>query len=414
MHITLKNKNILLGVTGSIAAYKTPELVRLLIKSGAHVKVILTKSGAEFVSPLTLQSLSQNEVYIGKQNLDQESRMSHIALARWADAILIAPASADFIAKIAHGFADDLLSLVCLATTAHVCVIPAMNRQMWAHLATQTNVRTLQQLRYSIWGPNAGEQACGEEGEGRMIEPLEIVNVLEDFFDQSQSTDFNLKGIRFLITAGPTIEPIDPIRYISNHSTGVMGYSLAETALKLGADVTLVTGPTCLSISNKVHAISVKTSEEMLKAVLNEINNHDVFISCAAVADYKPKVTSQQKIKKKPEGLILELQPTQDILATVAQLPKKPVLVGFAAETENMLEYSKEKFLKKKLGLLIANKVGDNQGFGDVKNELFLLSKNDSAVESLSLGTDYKSKHALAILCSIYKFLSNKKDSRSH
>lgn len=365
-------KNILLGITGSIAAYKSAELVRILKNSGANVRVVMSAGAQNFITPMTLQAVSGHPVYTELLDTTSEAAMSHIELARWADIILVAPATAHFMAKIAHGFADDLLTSLCLATTAAVMIAPAMNAQMWAHLATQANSQILAERNIQIIGPGYGEQACGEIGLGRMLEPEEIMAQLEL---SSRQTSI-LQGKHFLITAGPTQEAIDPVRYLSNHSSGKMGYALAKAAAVQGASVTLVSGPTSLSPPANVKHISVITAADMLSAVMDQIKICDVFIAAAAVADFRIKQPSLQKIKKSATPLNLELEPNPDILMTVSKLKQRPYLIGFAAETENLIENAKQKLKQKNCDMIIANHVGNGLGFGVDFNEVTVITNN--------------------------------------
>ncbi len=363
---------ILLGITGSIAAYKTPDLVRRLREVNFDVRVILSAAAKEFVTPLALQAVSGKIVHEHILDPESESAMSHIELARWADLILIAPCSAHFIAKLAHGFADDLLSTVCLATQSKIVLAPAMNQAMWSNLITQSNIKKLQDLGFTILPTGEGLHACGEQGFGRMLESIEIAQTLSDLMKSTL-----LAGKRFLITAGPTQEAIDPVRYLSNHSSGKMGYALAQAALQCGAAVTLISGPTHLPAPADAKLIKVTTAEEMLQAVQNEIKQHDVFISAAAVADYRPAEAAAQKIKKKSQDLLLKLEPTIDILATIAKAKPKALLVGFAAETENSLQHGEKKRCTKALDFMIVNDVSRMDiGFNSDENEVTILSKD--------------------------------------
>src|SRR5690348_1652620 len=323
----MQGKRILLGVTGGIAAYKSPDLVRRLRERGAEVQVVMTASARQFVSSLTFQAVSGRAVRNDLWDPAAEAAMGHIELARWADVVLVAPASADFLAKLATGQASDLLSTLCLATEAPIAVAPAMNRIMWANPATQANVALLESRKIKIVGPAAGEQACGEVGEGRMLEPLEIIDRVAPLIAPTGP----LKGKRVLITAGPTRERIDPVRFISNRSSGKMGFAVAQAAQRAGADVILVSGPVSLATPAGVRRVDCESAIDMLNAVTREIVNADVFISTAAVADYKPAKPADQKIKKASDRMDLEMERTTDILATVASSPERPPLVvGFA------------------------------------------------------------------------------------
>ncbi len=343
-------KKLLLGVTGGIAAYKSAELVRLLVKQDIEVQVAMTHAATQFVTPMTFQALSGKPVYTDLWQPDAGNGMAHIDLSRQVDAILVAPASADFLAKLVHGAADDLLSTLCLARNCKLLVAPAMNQQMWHHPATQRNVRQLQHDGVSLLGPASGSQACGEIGTGRMLEPEELV---ERLLASTQPKLFT--GKRMLITAGPTHEAIDPVRSITNHSSGKMGYSIAQAAIAMGADVTLVSGPVSLAPPTGAHTIQVTSAQEMLAVVESNLNGQDIFISVAAVADYRPAQASQHKIKKSTAPLTLTLEANPDILATVAAQPDAPFCVGFAAESENLLQYAEEKRRRKNLPLIAAN-----------------------------------------------------------
>lgn len=370
-------KKILLGICGGIAAHKSLELLRFLQEAGYEVRCVLTKSALQFVAPLTAQTLSQYPVYHELFDLEQEQKISHIELARWADVILIAPATANFLAKLAHGIADDLLSTLCLATTASIIIAPAMNAKMWENLATQHNAQILKSRNIKIIEPEFGLQACGEIGLGRMAEPNNIAKIVQEFFQAKVS--FANKTV--LISAGPTREAIDPVRYISNRSSGKMGYALAEAFSELGARVTLISGPVALLCPDKIKLIKINTAEEMRAAVLAEINKNELFISAAAVADYRVKEIAQHKIKKTSDTISLELIKNPDILAEVGQLPRRPFIVGFAAETENLEINSRKKLESKNCDLIIANLVGFNQGFERDNNEILLVSKSESAVK---------------------------------
>ncbi len=366
------NKHILLGVSGGIAAYKSAELVRLLKKQGAEVQVVMTQSAMQFVSPLTFQALSGNPVHSELLDADAENAMGHISLARWADCLLIAPATANLIAKLSHGLADDLLSTLYLAATCPVYVAPAMNQAMWNKTVTQENVETLQRHGVKLIGPEQGDQACGETGYGRMSEPVAICNYLADALEnQNPSPVQCLQGLNVLISAGPTREPIDPVRYLTNRSSGKMGYALANAALKAGAEVTLVSGPVSLTAPANVQLIKVETAAQMYEAVMSRASDHAIYIGAAAVADYSPVIMQPEKIKKQEEQSTLILQKTKDILADVAKLDKHPFTVGFAAETHNLEFYARDKLVRKKLDMIAANWVGQEQGgFDSEQNAL--------------------------------------------
>ena len=369
---SLVNKHILLGVSGSIAAYKSAELVRRLKDAGAEVRVVLTAGGAEFVTPLTFQALSGNPVHQDLLDTEPEAAMGHIELARWADAVIVAPASANFIARLAQGRADDLLSAVCLATQAPVAVAPAMNQQMWSNAATKENLQQIQAHGVLQFGPGEGEQACGETGPGRMLEAEQLTQLTAEIF-----TTGSLAGKNVLITAGPTQEAIDPVRYLSNRSSGKMGYAIAQAAAEAGAKVTLVSGPTALESPPRVQRIDVRSAQQMFDAVMANVKQADIFIGTAAVADYRPVNMSANKIKKTNETLMLELHQNPDILAAVAGLNDGPLTVGFAAETENLEQHAKEKLQRKGLDMIAANLVGENLAFERDENALLVLSKNE-------------------------------------
>ncbi|MFT5549527.1 MAG: phosphopantothenoylcysteine decarboxylase/phosphopantothenate--cysteine ligase, partial [Candidatus Azotimanducaceae bacterium] len=367
MNTTLKKK-ILLGITGGIAAYKSAELVRLLIKANFEVRVVMTASAREFVQPLTYQALSGHRVYTDIFDGEADSAMDHIELARWADLMLIAPASSNSLAKLASGYADNLLLTLCLACKKAVAVAPAMNQQMWANPATNENIAQLKKQQKLIWGPASGEQACGDVGLGRMLEPAAIVTLVMTHFEPGK-----LIGKTVLITAGPTREAIDPVRYISNKSSGKMGYALARAACQAGAAVTLISGPVCLTVPERVSRIDVSSATEMRDVVIKHAEQADIFIACAAVADYRVADVSDQKIKKTSETMQLNLTRNPDIVSEVTQLNNKPFTVGFAAETENLAEYAQSKLERKNLDMIAANLVSDDNGFDKESNELLVL-----------------------------------------
>lgn len=352
--LSLTNKRILLGITGGIAAYKSAELTRTLIKAGAEVRVAMTPAATEFITPLTMQALSGNRVHLELLDSDAEAAMGHIELARWADLVVIAPATADFIARMAHAQADDLLTTLVLASVAPIAVAPAMNQAMWADTGTQANLESLRQRGVHIWGPGSGEQACGDVGLGRMIEPEEIAAHCASMFEAGM-----LAGKRFLITGGPTREAIDPVRFISNHSSGKMAYALAAEAAAEGARVTLVSGPVQLSTPESVQRIDVESAEEMFAAVMEAVANTDVFIGVAAVADYRPAEIADEKIKKTEEEMLIRLVKNPDIISSVSRLSPRPFVAGFAAETENIVANGQDKLVRKGLDLLFANHATD-------------------------------------------------------
>lgn len=368
----LKTKKILLGVTGGIAAYKSADLVRRLREVGAEVQVVMTSAAKEFIGPLTFQALSGNPVHLDLLDSSAEAAMGHIELARWADIVVIAPASADFIARLTHGHANDLLSTICLATTAKIVVAPAMNQQMWLNAATQENVQRLIGRGIHLFGPAEGSQACGEHGPGRMLEPQQLLHYLTYLLLPKL-----FKDEQILVTAGPTHEAIDPVRYISNHSSGKMGFAIAEMASAVGAKVILIAGPTNLVTPFKVERIDVKTAKEMQRAVLKNIINCKILFAAAAVADYRCDSVSRQKIKKNNQDLTLHLSHNPDILASIANLPEPPFTVGFAAETENLISNAKKKLHAKNLDLIVANRVGGKEhGFESDYNEATVLWKD--------------------------------------
>lgn len=353
-------KKLVLGITGGIAAYKAAELVRLLVKAGIEVQVVMTEAACQFITPVTMQALSGRPVFTRMWDAAIPNGMPHIELSRQADAILIAPASADFMAKLVHGNADDLLSTLCLARECPLLVAPAMNRQMWENPATQRNVQQLRADGITILGPDSGEQACGEIGLGRMSEPDQLFDLLLDFAQPKL-----LQDRRILITAGPTVEAIDPVRAVTNFSSGKMGYAIARVARAMGAEVTLVSGPTSLNPPPQVALVDVTSAAQMREAVMHRVHGQDVFIGVAAVADYRPEQAASQKLKKSEQSLTLELVPNEDILAEVANLPQAPFCVGFAAESENLLQHAETKRRKKGLPLLVANLVQESMGQDD-------------------------------------------------
>jgi phosphopantothenoylcysteine decarboxylase/phosphopantothenate--cysteine ligase len=368
----MQGKRILLGVTGGIAAYKSADLVRRLLERGAEVQVVMTAGAREFVTPLTFQALSGRPVRSDLWDPAAEAAMGHIELARWADLVLVAPATADFLARLAHGQADDLLTTLCLATDRPIAVAPSMNRLMWSNVATQANVATLKQRGVTLLGPTEGDQACGETGLGRMLEPLQIASHV----DVLLPPEGPLKGQRVLLTAGPTRERIDPVRFVSNRSSGKMGFAVAQAAREAGADVVLVSGPVSLPTPPGVRRIDVESAADMLNAVLREVEAAHIFISTAAVADYRPENPPAQKIKKTADKMHIEMEKTIDIIGTVAARPERPFVVGFAAETETVEHYARAKLLKKNLDAIAANEVGEDKAFDCADNELVVLWRN--------------------------------------
>lgn len=370
MHTT--KPNIIVGITGGIAAYKSCELVRLLRKQGYAVRVVMTKNAQKFIGPMTLQAISGNPVHTGLFDSQSEAAMDHITLARWADNIIVAPASADFIAKHAHGIADDLLTTICLASQAKLIIAPAMNQQMWSHPATTANVELLTQRKITILGPAFGDQACGEIGPGRMLEPEKIIDQLTP-----DPTNSLLRAQRIVITAGPTIEMIDPARYITNASTGKMGYALAQAAKWAGAEVILISGKTHLTPPSGIKTIQVTSANEMQQQVLAEATSANIVIGCAAVSDYRVKKIEQEKIKKTANEIALQLVKNPDIIADVAQLTPKPFTVGFAAESRELATHAKQKLANKQLDLIFANLINqENSGFAADHNEVWAYWNN--------------------------------------
>lgn len=370
----LTNKRIVLGVSGSIAAYKAPDIVRRLQDLGAEVRVIVTDGGREFVSERSLQTISKNKVHNNLWDKEAELSMGHIEIAKWADIIIIAPASANTIAKICHGRADDLLSTVILATEAKIMVAPAMNQQMFAASAMKDNLGLLKARGIDIINPGFGDQACGDIGEGRLAEPIDIARQTADLFTSSL-----LSGKKVLITLGGTREAIDPVRFISNHSSGKMGMALAHASIQAGAKTTLIVGSISIEFEKRAEIIEVISAEEMYQAVMKRIESQDLFISCAAVADFRPKKVSKNKIKKNNQSMSIELIENRDILASVCQLEKKPICIGFAAETENFIENAKIKLKQKRCDAILLNDISNTEiGLNSDENELHLITKNNS------------------------------------
>ena len=369
----LANKHILLCVTGGIAAYKAAEIIRLFKTSGSNIRVLMTEAAQEFITPLTMQALSGNQVHTDLLDTKAEAAMGHIELAKWSDIILIAPCSANSIARLASGKGDDLMTAVCLAAECKIYFAPAMNQAMWSDSRTQENFKKLTNNNFISIGPDSGEQACGDEGFGRMSEPQQIINQIASSFSQGL-----LAGKKILITAGPTREKIDPVRYISNRSSGKMGFSIAEAARDAGGLVSIISGPVNLETPNEVDRINVESADEMLKEVDKAINNFDLFISTAAVSDFKPEEYENQKIKKqkKANNLNLELTKNQDILKSVSENKGDLKVIGFAAETQNIIENAKKKLKEKNLDLIIANDVSDDSiGFDSDENEVYLITR---------------------------------------
>ena len=381
----IANKRILLGITGGIAAYKCAELTRRLTEQGAEVRVVMTQSAQEFITPLTLQAVSGFPVSHSLLDPAAEAGMGHIELAKWADLVLIAPATANFIAKFTAGIADDLLSTLCLATPAPIAIAPAMNQVMYQAPATQANLTTLKQRAVRLWGPASGVQACGDVGPGRMVNPDELVTAVVDFFTAAAQPQV-LAGKNIMITAGPTREAIDPVRYISNHSSGKMGYALAQAACSLGANVTVVSGPVALAAPAGCNMVKVTSALDMHDAVMSDINQQDIFIACAAVADYRPETIAEQKIKKtNSDEMIVRMIKNPDIVASVAALENSPFTVGFAAETQDVEHYARDKMQRKNLAMIAANDVSQSgQGFNAEDNALTVFWPQGSAQIALA------------------------------
>ncbi len=385
---SLTNKRILLGVTGGIAAYKSAELIRRLQDAGAAVRVVMTPAAQQFITPLTLQALSGFPVSTDLLDPEAEAAMGHIELARWADLVFIAPASADFIAKLASGEGTDLLSTVCLAARSALAVAPAMNQAMWANLATADNIARIRDRGIHIFGPASGVQACGDQGYGRMSEPEQLAEECAKLFETGE-----LAGKRVVITAGPTREALDPVRYLSNHSSGKMGYALAEALAEAGARTTLISGPVSINAPERVELVNVESAVDMYEAALTHASGADIFIAAAAVADFRVKDVAKNKIKKGSEdSMTLQLVKNPDILASVSELEARPFCVGFAAETDNVVDYARAKLERKNLDLIIANDVSQASiGFNSDDNAVTVLAKSGSAVEF-----DQRSKAQLA------------------
>ena len=395
----LANKHILLCVTGGIAAYKAAEIIRLFKSSGSNVRVLMTKAAQEFITPLTMQALSGNQVHADLLDTEAEAAMGHIELAKWSDAILIAPCSANSISRLAAGKGDDLMTAVCLAAECKIYFAPAMNQAMWADSRTQKNYQILKKNNFISIGPNSGEQACGDEGYGRMSEPQEIVSEVATNFSEGL-----LAGKKILITAGPTREKIDPVRYISNRSSGKMGFSIAEAARDEGGLVSLISGPVSLKTPNEIKRINVESADEMFNEVNKVVNNFDFFISTAAVADFKPEKIENQKIKKekKSNNLSMELIENKDILKSISLKKGDLKVIGFAAETQDVVKNAKKKLNEKKLDLIIANDVSDSSiGFDSDENEVYLITKKiEKKIEKIS-----KKKLSRSIIEFIAKYL---------
>ena len=402
--LALANLRVLLGVSGGIAAYKAAELTRRLRDAGAEVRVVLTENAARFVTPLTFQALSGQPVRTGLWDEAAEAAMGHIELARWAQRILIVPASADLIARLAHGFADDLLTTLCLASAAPVAIAPAMNQQMWAHPATQDNIATLGARGVVVLGPAAGSQACGEFGPGRLLEADAIIAEVAALHGPKL-----LSGLNVLVSAGPTHEDIDPVRFIGNRSSGRMGFAVARAAAEQGAQVRLVAGPVHLPTPAGVERNDVRSARDMRAAVMQHIPQSDIFISAAAVGDYRPGETATHKIKKQGSSLTLTLNENPDILAEIGALKRRPMLVGFAAETDNLEKYARAKLARKNLDLIAANRVDNGAGFDCADNELLLFWPGGSE----HLGRDDKQVIARRLIARVAERFAARKRAAS-
>lgn len=403
--IALSNRRILLGISGGIAAYKSAEITRLLKKAGADVRIVMTQGAQEFITPLTLQALSGNPVHTTLLDPEAEAAMGHIELARWADLIVIAPATANLLAQLASGKANDLLTTVVLASEAKKLIAPAMNNKMWLNENTQRNFSTLKQQGFLSIGPADGEQACGEFGLGRMEEPVVIVDACAKTFEHK-----SLSGKHVVITAGPTREAIDPVRYISNHSSGKMGFAIAQAAIDAGAKVTLIAGPVTLNTPERVCRINVISAQEMHHESLKHANGCDIFIACAAVADYRPNHYQEQKIKKElnSDELILKLIKNPDIVCDVAKLTPKPFVLGFAAESQNLAEHAKQKLEKKQMDMIAANDItNSNIGFNSEQNAITLFYKDKAELKSICLPQASKYQLACQLIEQINQQLKN-------
>ncbi|GIU23329.1 bifunctional phosphopantothenoylcysteine decarboxylase/phosphopantothenate--cysteine ligase CoaBC [Shewanella sp. MBTL60-007] len=394
----LNNKKVLLGIGGGIAAYKSADLVRKLKERGADVRVVMSQSAQEFITPLTLQALSGHPVATDLLDPTAEASMGHIELARWADLVIIAPATANLIARVNAGMADELITTTCLATEAPVVICPAMNQQMYRNVATQANLKQVAERGIHIWGPDSGSQACGEVGPGRMLEPVAIADKAVNFFGPKL-----LQGMSLLLTAGPTREAIDPVRYISNHSSGKMGFALAKAAAEMGAKVTLVAGPVNLATPNGVNRVNVESAQEMLDAVMPQVEKHQIFIGCAAVADYRIAEVAESKIKKSAEQMQLALVRNPDILASVASHANRPFTVGFAAETNDVEQYARGKLTRKKLDMIAANDVSNSAiGFNSDANALSVFW-SDGSTDLPAVDKDTLAKQLLTLIANKIK-----------
>jgi len=395
----LAKRRILLGVSGGIAAYKSCELVRRLRDLGADVRVIMTESATHFVSPTTFQALSGQSVRVSLWDAQAEAAMGHIELARWAERIIVAPASADLLARLAHGLADDLLTTVCLASAAPLYVAPAMNQQMWVHASVQANVATLRQRGVHLLGPDAGEQACGDVGTGRMVEAHEMRDALAGSFGTR-----DLAGLRVLVSAGPTYEDIDPVRFIGNRSSGRMGFAVAQAAAEAGATVTLIAGPVSLATpASVVRRVNVRSAAQMHAEVVTASAQADIYIGAAAVGDYRPDAPAEQKLKKHDNNLLsLQLRENPDILASLSAQAIHPFLVGFAAETHNVATYAQQKLHKKGLDMIAANRVGEGLGFEAEDNALSVFWA-DGAIELARAAKSELARQLVALIAQRYR-----------
>lgn len=394
--MTLKNKKILLGITGSISAYKAPMLVRSLVQSGAEVRCIMTPAAGHFVTKDALEAIGGKVFSISNQSSIGWDGMIHIDLARWADVVGIVPASADFIARYASGFADSLLHATCIATTKKVFIAPAMNREMWSHVSTQDNIAVLRQRGVDLIGPEDGIQACGEEGFGRMVEPSQVLSFLQRYF----STEKILQDVSIVVTAGPTKEAIDPVRFISNHSSGRMGYAMARAAMESGARVTLISGPSFLTPPPVAQIIKVTSAAEMHETVMDALSGADILIAAAAVSDYTPTSPAKQKMKKHGENLTFNVRLTADIVESARKCFETLCIVGFAAETENLEHNAKTKLREKKMQMIVANLVGEHCGFNQEDNACTLFWGN----EQQAFPKQHKDMLANALIKTIAKF----------
>lgn len=407
---TTQPVQVLLGVGGGIAAYKSPDLVRKFIASGCEVSVVLTEAGAKFVTAHTLGAVSGNQVRNDLWDEQAERAMGHIELARWAHLLVVAPGTADLLARLAHGHANDLLSTIYLATEAPVVIAPAMNQAMWRHKANQRNISRLREDGVEFVGPEFGDQACGDIGPGRMSEPESIVEFSESLLHQSQC----MKGLNVVVTAGPTREPLDPVRFVSNYSSGRQGFAVARAARQAGANVTLISGPVALDAVAGIDRIDVQSASDMKKAVLSVISNCDVFFSVAAVADYRPVSRKKQKIKKHLEcsgKFVLELEETDDILTSVSKTSSRPFVVGFAAETHKTIEYGREKLQRKSLDAIVINDVSDSTiGFESTDNEVTILHPQGQS----TLHKQSKDKIAQQIVSTVASLRESQRSSKAH